>query len=535
MMLSLIIGRQAGCRRSARGLLAVLALAVSMFAVFGATKPTLAGSVEAQPAFDRPVVATGSQDLNVYLRVRFDVAPAPETLSEDRPPINLSLVLDRSGSMDASGKIAYLRDAAVLAVHGLAAKDRIAVVEYDDRITVMWRSQPASELGALIGRIMALTPRGSTNLAGGLEAGIDEARRHVGDETVSRVILMTDGLANEGITEPRLIRQIALDAKRAGVRASTIGLGLDFNETLLQGIAEAGGGTYHFVDDPKAMARIFEEELRMLATTVAKDGVLRIEDVPADVQVEALGLPSETKGSTTHVALEDFFADEERTLMLRFSIKDTGSDTGDFALGRLVLAYQDTLTDQPVLSEQPLSVRVSADPALVDQAMDKGVAAEAALADADLQHAKAMDRFEAGEAAEAQAVMQGLIGTLKTRNEALNDDALSAKIEALEVDVDRAQAAPSSAGARQMMKAARQQVYQNRRGKGGLLMLQEGDQGPQVARIVDLLTQEGFYSGPQTDTFTPELEQSLRAYQAQQGLTADGIAGPKTLNRMGMY
>lgn len=233
--------------------------------------------------------------------------------------------------------------------------------------------------------------------------------------------------------------------------------------------------------------------------------------------------------------LEDFFGAEARTVMLRFHIADTGGTPGPLALGRLVLAYQDTLADRPALLDRSLGLTVSADPALVQQAVNKAVAAQAALANADLDHAKAMDRFEQGEATEARAVMRDLIGTLKTRNETLQDDALSAKIEALEVDLDRADSAPSSAGARQMMKAARQQVYQNRRGKGGLLMLQPGDQGPEVARMVDLLRQEGYYSGPDTDVFSPALEQALRTYQAQQGLDVDGIAGPKTLNRMGLY
>ncbi len=122
----------------------------------------------------------------------------------------------------------------------------------------------------------ALTPRGSTNLAGGMQRGIDEARDaksnlHLSDTTLSRVVVLTDGLANTGVTNAGEIASLAVDARRQGVRVSTIGLGLDYNEDLLQSIAEGGGGKYYYVESPVQLARIFEEELKSAFATCARD------------------------------------------------------------------------------------------------------------------------------------------------------------------------------------------------------------------------------------------------------------------------
>ena len=183
---------------------------------------------------DKPVVLLGDAG-PVYVLVRF--AAPDSTPTKDRPLLNLSLVLDRSGSMESKGKLEYLKRAAKKTVDSLQGKDRLAIVEYDDRVTVLWPSSPV-ESPAMVKRLIdALEPRASTNLAGGLVAGIEQVEETISDDRLTRVLLLSDGLANIGITDPREIRKLVRKGKMKGVRVSTLGLGLDYNEDLMQDIA----------------------------------------------------------------------------------------------------------------------------------------------------------------------------------------------------------------------------------------------------------------------------------------------------------
>lgn len=512
------------------------ALAATLAAITGLTTPVAAADpVEPKLSFDRPLVPVSESAPTVHLLLDFAVAP-PAGTDSVRPPLNLSLVLDRSGSMEDARKIEYLREAALLAVGRLTSRDRIAVVEYDDQITVMWKSQPASELARLKQAIRALTPRGSTDLAGGLVGGIEQARPHVGGDRVTRVILMTDGLANHGQTDPAEIRRIAREAKGKGVRIATIGLGLDFNETLLQAIAETGGGTYYYVENPKQMARIFDQELKALTTTVAKDAVLRI-TVGAGVRgVRVYGVPSRTEGATTILDLEDFFAGEQRSILLRLDLA-AASAPGPQALGSVELAYLDAAASTRRRFEAPLTVEAVAEATAAENAVNKAVAAQATLAQAGEVQAAAIARFEAGQAEEATKMLDNLRQDLAQRNQSLQDATLQAKVEALEVDSERMAAAPapSAPAAQATMKAQRALLYSAGRGKTGGMLLKPGDQGPEVERLVEALIAAGLLTGSVRDRYDEAVETAVRTYQQKQGLTDDGVAGPATLNRLSLY
>jgi len=493
---------------------------------------------DAQPvtprlAYDRPVIETGTT-ATVHVRIEFSVIERETGAAPVRGPLNLALVLDRSGSMEEARKIDYLRDAAAIALDRLSAKDRIAMVEYDDRITVLWPSQPARELAPLKRLIQGLFPRGSTDLAGGLVAGIEQARPHVRDDAITRVILMTDGLANHGVTEPAAIRKIARDAKAKGVRTTTIGLGLDFNETLLQGIAETGGGTYYYVESPRQMARIFDQEMQGLSSTVARDCVIRLHlDGPAR-GVTPLGVPSRSEGGDTVIDLEDFYAGERRALLVRLEV--AAGAPGPVPLGRVTLAYRDPADGQQREIEAELAVE-AADAARAAASVDAAVAAQAALAVANEVQGRAVERLEAGEAETARRMLQDLAADLDRQNAVLKDRTLAAKVEALALDQERLAAAPAGAApaAQAMAKATRSQAYQVARGKTVALLLQKGDRGPEVARLAEALTAAGVLKVAGSDEFDQAMVAAVRAYQQREGLTVDGVAGPATLNRLGLY
>src|SRR5215472_4479360 len=230
----------------------------------GAANVKARAALRSDAEVERSVIPRG-ETLPVYVLVRFEASDLDEPHAT-RPPLNLSLVLDRSGSMADKGKIEYLREAAKMAVGSLGERDVLSVVEFDDRITLIWPASHVHDIGRLQSEIDELSPRGSTNLAGGMQRGIDEALGareglRLSPETLSRVILLTDGLANTGLTDHGAIAELASRARDQGVRVSTIGLGLDYDEDLLQAVAEGGGGKYYYVESPVQLARIFQNEL----------------------------------------------------------------------------------------------------------------------------------------------------------------------------------------------------------------------------------------------------------------------------------
>ena len=510
---------------------------VALFLVLAgfAATPAAAKAVNTTVDVDRPVVLAG-ETRPVYVLVRFTVPEAVPSASAERPPLNIALVLDRSGSMEAAGKIAYLKKAAAAVVGRMSQRDRLAVVEYDDRITVAWPSAPVEAPGLVIKVIEGLFPRGTTNLAGGMLAGIAEVRNSLADGAVNRVLLLSDGLANEGITHPTEIRKLAGQSKETGVPVTTLGLGLDYNEDLMQDIAQHSGGNYHYVENPAQMAGIFQRELSTLFQMAARGVDLRFEVDAAVSGIRVFGYPVRTEGRATVIQFPDFHAGEARSVVLRLDVAAHGA--GPRRLGTLRFTYEDVATGERQVVSEPIVVRVSDDIQEARAATNSEAVVEAALVEAETRHEESLRLLDSGNYAEAETMLRDLTSDLTAQNDGLADVRIAKKIEALNIEVEQASAvasAPQAAHNKAFMKNSKQRLYQAMQGKRGLYMLQSGDSGHEVENLQRALAAAGAYSGPVDGKFSPELEGALRAYQSRESLDMDGIAGPATLRALGLY
>lgn len=480
--------------------------------------------------FDTPVIRAG-ETAQVHVMITLHAPDHAWPGDEDRPPVNLALVLDRSGSMADRGKLDYAKRAARLAVGRLALTDRVAVVEYDDRVSVLWPSAPVENVAELHRRIDALEPRGSTDLTGGMMRGAGEVAAHYDPRDLNRVILLSDGLANQGITDPYRIGRLVRDARRDGIRISTVGLGLDYDENLMQAIAENGGGTYHYVEHPSQIARIFEEELSSLMRTTVRDIHLRFEGSGAVRGIEVISVE---EGDAASIAAGDLFAGETQTVMLRLDVDAHAA--GPVALGSLAMSYRDARTGEAVTLDLPMEVTASEDAERIAAARDKDVAVEAALFTAERTHARAVAAFESGNTGEADSLFAGLAADVGRKAEALGDSRLDAKLEALTVERQQMAAAEAAPAARSAyLKGAKQRLYQAQTGKRAGYLLQPGDAGLEVERLQRALADAGYWQGPVDGTYTDELAVAVDAFQTDRGLRADGTAGPETLDELGLY
>ena len=204
--------------------------------------------------------------------------PEPERLTE-RTPLNLSLVIDRSGSMGGE-KISRAREAAIYCVEQMLPSDLLSVVIFDEHIDVLFPSEPVKNKDSMKSLISRVRARGSTALHEAWVRGGLTISEQLLANGINRVILLTDGLANVGLTNSDEIVSQAMELFSRGVSTSTIGIGDDFNEDLLLQMAQSAGGNAWHVVEPNDMQRIFEVELDGLAAQFAHTVSLSL--IPAD-------------------------------------------------------------------------------------------------------------------------------------------------------------------------------------------------------------------------------------------------------------
>jgi Ca-activated chloride channel family protein len=266
---------------------------------------------------DRALIPAHSPSVR-HLTIQI-TAPGRKAPVTERPPANVAIVLDRSGSMDGE-KITMARQAVAHAIKLLNDRDRLAVVVYDDRVNTILEGTHASKEAKrhALQRLLRVEARGSTDLSGGWFKGVEELGAPAA-EHVSRVLLLTDGLANQGVVDHAELAQAARGFRERGIATSTFGVGADFDEELLSKIATEGGGHFYFVETAKQIPDFLASELGEALEVVARDAVL---DITCSTGVDATvlnGFAAETTRGRVRVKLGDLVADQEITLAVAVS------------------------------------------------------------------------------------------------------------------------------------------------------------------------------------------------------------------------
>lgn len=234
-------------------------------------------------ASDRRLVRAAGHSRR-YLHLRLT---APRG-SQERAPVDLALVLDRSGSM-GGGKWPHARDAALAAIGRLGSRDRVALVTFDDQIDIPLPLTPvtADTRRQAASALEGIGPRGMTNLGEAWLTGCGLIGRDGTAERLHRCLLLTDGQANVGLTHPVELAGHAGSLLRLGVRTSTFGLGDDYNEELLGQMADAGGGACHDIAGAEGIQAAIARELGDALEVVCADTRVRL-TWQADLQVRVL-------------------------------------------------------------------------------------------------------------------------------------------------------------------------------------------------------------------------------------------------------
>ncbi len=229
-------------------------------------------------------------DNTVEILVRVQAADAPSGDAADRAPQAIALVIDRSGSMEGR-PLAEARRCAEYVVGQLRPKDAVSLVQFDNRVQRLWPAVPLGDGAPLRAAIAAIHSGGNTHLHGGWREGA-ETLTDVAGTGLKRVILLSDGQANEGLTDATAIAAQCAEWAARGVTTSTYGLGNSFNEELMVAMARAGGGNHYYGDTAEDLMDPFQQELELLVNLCLRDLRLSV-IVPDGVEVQVVNaLPS---------------------------------------------------------------------------------------------------------------------------------------------------------------------------------------------------------------------------------------------------
>ena len=244
----------------------------------------------ASAVFDRKLIRAGGESVR-FLVARLSASREDNRRPEDRPPLNVALVIDASGSM-AGERLEAAKTAALGVVERLAERDRLTVVSFASDVRTHLDAVPVTAENAqrIANEISSLRPRDMTFLSGGWFAGAESAARIAEEnpQMTPRVIILSDGHANAGIVDTEMLREHADQLRVRGVLTSAVGIGDGYDEQLLRSIAESGGGRLHDAELTSEISMVLLGELDDIFGTVVENTEVAI-SVPAGVQIEALG------------------------------------------------------------------------------------------------------------------------------------------------------------------------------------------------------------------------------------------------------
>ncbi|WP_031433609.1 VWA domain-containing protein [Methylomarinum vadi] len=279
-----------------------------------------------------------SGDNIVYLNVTIRPSPQHERISERRAT-DLLLLLDRSGSMSEARKMPYAKAAIREVLGRLDGNDRFALVTFSDQAVVAshWLNVDAANRYHLDRLVEGVSASGGTNMGEGLQAVL-RLLQYGDSERVRKVLLLSDGQANQGITHPDLLANMATQATRYGAVMSTIGMGLGFNERLLAKLADYGMGHYSYLEDLSGLAAILNRDLQDSRRLYASRSTLEIRLGEGVQLVDAGGYPLSRGGSTVTITTGQLLSNTAKHFVITLRVPNVR--TGSLTLGDLRLNYR---------------------------------------------------------------------------------------------------------------------------------------------------------------------------------------------------
>jgi Ca-activated chloride channel family protein len=287
--------------------------------------------------------------------VLLEVRAEGEGRARTKAPVNLALVIDRSGSMRGE-RMLNAQNAAVRAVEQLSDGDTVSVVSFDTETS---RVVPKTVIDSftrsrVIGDIRSIRLGGDTCISCGIEDGLAALGEDVG--RVQRMIVLSDGDANHGVRDVPGFRSIAQRAREHDVSITTIGVSLEYNERILTALSAESNGHHYFVERETDLGRVFEAEAATLSRTVASQAEAIIELGDRVELVRVYDRTFSRAGSTVQVPLGSFSTGDVKTVLLGVRVRER--DAGAVDVAKVTVSFRDLLEDEPARVRGRLAAEV---------------------------------------------------------------------------------------------------------------------------------------------------------------------------------
>lgn len=391
----------------------------------------MAKTVELTAELDRPVILADTEQ-TVYLRV--GLRGCPVEILQERAPVNVAIVIDKSGSMNSGGKIQAAKEAAILALHRLKSNDIVSVVLYDSNVEVLVPATKMTDRHRMIQKIRGIEAGGSTALYAGVQTGANEVRKFLSTKRVNRIVLLSDGLANVGPDSPHALGKVGADLIDESISVTTIGLGHGYNEDLMSQLAFKSDGGHYFCEEPDELAGIFDQEFGRSLSVVAQKVIIEITCPKGIRPVRLLGREGTIKGQKVMLDMNHIYSEHEKYVLLEVQTNAYEKDALNIA--DVSIRYVDMKNN----AEEKQSARIAATTTrsreVYDTRQNKGVYADVVEQIAIENNEKALALRDQGQVAEAKQVLMENSSYLRSNAAALSSPKLDSYAYENEKDAD---------------------------------------------------------------------------------------------------
>jgi len=405
----------------------VLLVVTSLFLTTSAGART----IDLQVNLGTPVMEAGKNQ-KTFLKIGLKGFDLPT--ESDRAPVNMAIVLDRSGSM-AGEKLARAREAAIKAIGLLQSGDIVSVVTYDSVVNVVVPATKVDDKQSIYRAIRRIHDGGSTALFAGVSKGASEVRKFLDKTRVNRVVLLSDGLANVGPSTPSELGQLGASLGKEGISVTTIGLGLGYNEDLMTQLAGMSDGHHAFVQNSADLNRIFAAEFNTALTVVANQFNITIRCADSIRPIRVLGRQAQIIGQEVHINLNQLSSNQEKYVMLEVEVPP-GVAGRKMDLASVDVSYLDLKSRKRDSLQQSVSVNFSKKREDVKRAVNQPVMDSAAEQVVNQLSKEAVELRDQGKPEAAKELLEGSFKMLVEDLES-SGAASSSRLDKLEQEVQK--------------------------------------------------------------------------------------------------